>query len=142
MTDHEVDHLARSLKPIMDPDIVFIAETADGTPAGLALNMPDIHQALRLSGGGRYWPLGLPRFMWHRRHIDQVRLMLVGVLPGYRGRGIDGACLLETARTTLQKGYKRLEGSWILEDNDDMNLIIERVGGRHYKTYRVYQKDL
>jgi len=42
----------------------------------------------------------------------------------------------------LARGYKRVEGSWILENNTMMNQIIERLGLTRYKTYRIYEKRL
>lgn len=141
-TNHESDHLAASLKPLLDPDLILIAETSDGTPIGMSLTLPDLHQPLRWSGGGHMLPFGLPKFLWHKRKIDQARLWGMGVVEEYRGRGIDAIFYVETARAALAKGYKRLEGSWILESNTMMNRIIERLGGRRYKTYRIYEKDL
>jgi hypothetical protein len=142
LTDHEIDHLLKSLKPMVDPNLIFIAETADGRPAGVSLSMPDLHQALRRSGGGHMWPLGLPKFLLARRHIDQVRLMIMGMIEEYRGRGADAVFYLETAQEALKRGYKYLEGSWILETNTMMNTIIERLGGTKYKIYRIYEKPL
>jgi hypothetical protein len=66
----------------------------------------------------------------------------LGVLPEYRNLGIDALFYVETARKAFAKGYKRCEMSWILESNDMMNRIIERLGGTIYKTYRLYQKPL
>ncbi|OQA42212.1 MAG: hypothetical protein BWY52_02285 [Chloroflexi bacterium ADurb.Bin325] len=142
MTDAEIDHLVKGLKPLIDPELIFIAETQDGQPAGVSLTLPDLHQALRASGGGRMWPFGLLKFLWCRRKIDQVRLIAMGMIEEYRGRGADAIFYLETARTALKRGYKRLEGSWILENNTMMNQIIERLGGTRYKTYRIYEKPL
>lgn len=142
MTEHEMDHLAAGLKPMIDPNLVFIAETADGEPVGVSIALPDLHQALKLSGGGHYFPFGLLKFMWQRRKIDQVRLLIMGMVEEYRGRGADAVFYLETAREALKRGYKRLEGSWILENNIMMNQIIERLGGKKYKTYRIYEKTL
>jgi hypothetical protein len=142
LTDHEINHLVDSLKPMCDPNLIFIAETEDGKPAGVSLSMPDLHQALRRSGGGHMWPLGLPKFLLARRHVDQVRLMIMGMMEQYRGRGADALFYLETAQEALKHGYKRLEGSWILETNTMMNTIIERLGGNKYKTYRIYEKPL
>ena len=142
MTDHEIEHLANGLKPVIDPNLIFIAETEDGKPAGVSLSLPDLHQALKRSGGGHMWPLGIPKFMLARRHIDQVRLAIMGMMEEYRGRGADAVFYLETAQEALKHGYKRLEGSWILETNTMMNTIIERMGGYKYKTYRIYEKPL
>jgi hypothetical protein len=142
MTDAEIDHLAKGLRPVLDPDLVLIAQLDDGTPVGVSLTVPDIHQALRWSGGGRSWPFGLPKFLWHKRRVDQARLMTMGMVEQYRGRGADALFYLETAKNALARGYRRLEGSWILETNNMMNQILERLGMTHYKTYRIYEKPL
>lgn len=142
MTDREIDHLAAGFRRFIDPNLILVAETEDGKPAGVSLSMPDLNQALLRSGGGHMWPLGVPKFLLARRHIDQVRHMIMGMMEEYRGRGADAIFYLETAQEALKLGYKRLEGSWILETNTMMNQIIERLGGQKYKTYRVYEKPL
>ena len=43
---------------------------------------------------------------------------------------------------SLKRGVKKVELSWILENNKGMNDIIQSIGGRVYKTYRIYDKDL
>jgi len=141
-TSAEIDHLANGLKAILDPNLLFVAETADGVPVGVSIAVPDIHQALRWSGGGHMWPFGLLKFLWYRRKVDQCRLLIMGMVPEYRGRGADAIFYVETARQALAHGYKRMEGSWILESNTMMNRIIERLGGERYKTYRIYEKPL
>lgn len=140
MTEHEIDHLASGLKPVLDPNLIFIAETEDGKPAGVSLCLPDLHQALKRSGGGHMWPFGLLKFLWHKRKVTQIRLLIMGMLEEYRGRGADAIFYLETAKEALKRGYTRMEASWILENNTMMNQIIERLGGKKYKTYRVYEK--
>jgi GNAT superfamily N-acetyltransferase len=142
MTDHEIDHLAASLKPVLDPNLIFVAETADGTPVGVSMALPDLHQALRWSRGGHMWPFGLLKFFWYKRKVNRVRLLIMGMVEGYRGRGIDAVFYVETARAALAHGYKRVEASWILETNTMMNRIVERLGADRYKTYRIYEKPL
>ena len=88
------------------------------------------------------YPFGVLKFLWHKRKINQVRLLIMGVVDEYRGRGVDAYFYVTTARKALEYGYQRLEGSWILETNTMMNRIIERLGGRRYKTYRLYEKAL
>ncbi len=142
LTDAEIDHLVKALLPVADLRLIFIAETAHGQPIGVSLTLPDLHQALKRAGGGHMYPFGLLKFLWYRRKIDQVRLLIMGVIEQYRGRGIDAYFYLTTARRAAECGYKRLEGSWILETNTMMNRIIERLGGVKYKTYRIYEKTL
>jgi GNAT superfamily N-acetyltransferase len=142
LTDHEIEHLVKSLLPLIDTRLVFLAQTADGEPIGVSLTLPDLHQALRWSGGGRMYPFGLLKFLWYKRKINQTRLLIMGVIEKYRGRGVDAYFYLTSAARAAEYGYKRMEGSWILETNTMMNRIIERLGGEHYKTYRVYEKPL
>jgi GNAT superfamily N-acetyltransferase len=142
LTDHEIEHLVHSLLPLIDPRLVLLAETAEGEPVGVSITLPDLHQALRWSGGGRMYPFGLLKFLWYKRRINQTRLLIMGVVEKYRGRGVDAYFYLTTARRAAELGYKRMEGSWILETNTMMNRIIERLGGERYKTYRVYEKPL
>jgi GNAT superfamily N-acetyltransferase len=142
MTDAEIEHLAAGLKPMLDPHIVFIAESADGRPAGVSIAMPDLHQALRWSGGGHMWPLGLPKFLWRRRQINRARVLILGTVEEYRGRGIDAYFTAETARRALERGYKQMECSWILETNTMMNRMLERIGGNRHKIYRIYERTL
>jgi hypothetical protein len=65
---------------------------------------------------------------------------ILGVLNQYRGNGVDAMMYYETAKAAAKKGYKFAEASWILETNDMMNRPIEMMGGKIYKTYRIYEK--
>ena len=44
----------------------------------------------------------------------------------------------ETLKNILSKGYKGAEMSWILENNIMTNREIQAMGGKIYKTYRIY----
>jgi GNAT superfamily N-acetyltransferase len=144
MTDHEIEHLGNELKFIIDPDLVYLAEL-DGQPVGVSLGIPDANQALlKAKPQSNNWsfPWTVLKLLWHKRKINALRLMIMGVVPEHRNLGIDALFYVETARAAFRKGYERCEMSWILESNDMMNRIIERLGGKVYKTYRVYQKPL
>jgi hypothetical protein len=76
-----------------------------------------------------------------RRYIDQARLLLLGVAPEYRTRGLYPLLLFELHRQVLGH-YTRAEFSWVLEDNRDINQPAEQAGARRYKTYRIYEKSV
>ena len=51
--------------------------------------------------------------------------------------------LIDAGRPPLERHRTReIELSWILEDNAGMRGIIESIGGRAYKRYRVYEREL
>jgi len=143
MTDAEFFHMAKDLKQIVDPRIVLIAEV-EGVPVGFSLALPDINQVLiRLKG--RLLPFGLIKLLWLtkvRKSIDQVRVLVMGVLPEYQKRGIDNILYHETYERGPAAGYHAAETSWILETNDMMNRVAENLGHKRYKTYRMYEMAL
>lgn len=146
MTDPEIDRLAEQLKPILDPDVVIMAEH-EGEVVGVSLSLPDLNQPLRKAypRPGTSETLTTLKLLWHwkvRRRVDWLRGFALGVLPEFRGLGVDALMYLETAKNAAHKGYRWVEMSWILENNDMMNRLIRLFGGEIYKTHRMYEKRL
>ncbi len=137
MTDAEFEHLAKTIKPLVAPELVLLAE-ADGQPAGFSLTLPDYNQALKKING-RLFPLGLIKLWWHSRKIDCARNLVMGVVPKYQKRGIDAVFYIKSFDACLARGITRGEMSWVLEDNLLMNRAMKIMGGKLYKTYRIYE---
>ena len=141
MTDHEIDHLARALKPVVVPEIVVFAEI-DGKVIGMGVSIPDFNVALKHNPSGRLLPLGLLKILWHRRGISRIRTLILGVLPEYRRTGADALMYDWTWREGNKLGYFWGEASWLLETNAAIRNGMERMGFRVYKTLRMYDKTL
>jgi GNAT superfamily N-acetyltransferase len=139
-TEAEFRRVAADLKLVLDPRLAIRAEV-DGTMIGCAIALPDINQALK-GTGGRLLPLGLVRLLLRKRIIDQIRVLLVGLLPEYRKNGLYALLWHELQQQADAAGYRRAELSWVLEDNHNINHPVEQAGARRYKTYRIYQKAL
>ena len=140
VTDAEVDSLAEELVPILDPDVVFFAEV-DGEPVGAILPLPNYNEVL-IHMNGKLFPFGWAKFLWYKRKIKILRVFAMGVIKEYRNRGLDALMYYEMAKAALRKGYTATEMGWILETNTVMNKTIENLGGRRYRTYRLYQKPV
>jgi len=139
-TREEFLHIARDMKMIVDPRCTVVAEK-DGRLIGCAIALPDVNQALK-GTGGRLFPAGLIRLLRRSKYIDQTRLLLVGIDAAYRSVGVYPLLLAELHRKCQGGPYQRIEFSWVLEDNRDVNQPAEQAGARRYKTYRIYQKAL
>ncbi len=133
-------HLAKNLKQAIVPELALIAEI-DGKPVGFSVSLPDLNQAL-IKTNGRLFPFGLLKIIWHSRKIDQVRIVILGVIRTYRNHGIDAILYLDTWRNATSRGYYTGEMSWILENNNMMIRSAKMLGGSIYKTYRMYQKKI
>jgi GNAT superfamily N-acetyltransferase len=143
MTEAEVDFMAAQLRPLFMEGLCWLAETG-GEPVGLLLAMPDYNLALKPLRGRLLTPkaLGLIPYWLGIRRPALARVLTLGVKEEHRGRGIEAALLIEALKVGFAKGFREAEASWILEDNIMMRRLLEAVGARRYKTYRLYEKVL
>lgn len=138
LTEEEVRHYAKDLKPFLDENWAFVAER-DGEPVAAALTLPDYNEVL-VHMGGRLFPLGWAKALWYKPRIDRVRVFALGVKREYQHTGV-GAKLYEMHYDAAERtAQKRGESGWILESNKAMNRAMERMGGKIVRTYRVYEK--
>lgn len=140
MTDREIESMAKRLKPLIVPELLIIAEV-EREPAAFFMAVPDYNQVLARMNG-RLWPFGFIKFLWHSRKITDIRVMTMGVKERFRKKGIEGLLYLESFKAAMKKGYVHAEMSWVLEDNILMQKGCELMGGRLYKKYRLYEKEI
>ncbi|MGP8240659.1 MAG: hypothetical protein ACLQQB_02675 [Solirubrobacteraceae bacterium] len=117
LTEQEVRHYAKDLKPILDENWAMVAEHKDtGEVVGAALTLPDYNQVLAKLNG-RLLPLGWLTALRERKKIDAVRVIVLGVKSDYRHTGVAARFYqmhFDAAEHTPQKGG---EMGWILETN-------------------------
>jgi hypothetical protein len=140
MTEKEFYHLARELKPIVEPDFLLYAEV-EGEPAGFSLVLPDANQALKHLNG-RLFPFGFFKLLYYMKRINFLRVIVLGVLHKYHKLGLGAIFYMKIWKAGLEKGYKGGEMSWILENNEPMNRGLQMAGAEIYRTYRVYDLPL
>lgn len=133
---------ARDLQNLVDPDVFPVAEY-NGEMVGFFMGLPDYNIPLKHVSGKLNW-LGILKFLWYRRQIDQGRVIAICSLPEYRRKMVPLALIYLGMQGGIQKGkpYKRAELSWVYEDNSPSRKLIEASGGKIYKTYRIYEKAL
>lgn len=146
LTENEIRHLGQGLKPILDPELARFIEV-DGRPEGMVIALADINEAIR-GLEGRLMPFGWARLLWRlkTRRVRTARVILMGVNRAWHGHvrnaAMVAALLLALYHALRRRGYRKLEMSWILEDNRRTIAIVELFGGWLEKRYRLYQKQL
>lgn len=146
MTPAEGAQLRKELSLIIDPSIAIVAEI-DGDLAGMAIAIPNLNEVTR-DFGGTISPTKIAKLLWRLKvdHPKTARLALLGVKAAYRKQKkympLALALVAEMARRGYQHGYEWGELSWTVEDNGPVHALIKTAGGRIYKRYRVYEKDV
>lgn len=144
--DEEFAALGKNLKLLVPDDYVRIAEV-DGKPAAMMVIFPNINEAIR-DLNGRLFPLGWLKFLWRLKvtGLKTGRVPLMGVRQRYQKSRLGGvlALLMISALQpeVRKRGMQEAEMSWILESNTGMRKILESLGGRPYKRYRLYEKNI
>ena len=140
LTDNELIYLGHTLKPVLVPELTMIAEK-DGYPVGFMGLLPDFNFVLKHMNG-RLNPLTILKALHYSRKIKDLRLLLLGIKSEYRNRGVDALLFREGFKGVTKGKYKRVEFSWILEDNITVQRLVEMIGGKLYKKYMIYEKKL
>jgi hypothetical protein len=139
MSRAEFEHMARDIRPLLRPEICFVA-SVDAQPAGFLLALPDYNRALIHNRGGRLFPLGLLRLLWHKRFAKTARIMALGVKASFRSRSILAVFAHEMLRRGVALGGTGLEASWLLEDNQLIVKPMLDMGARERMRWRVYDR--
>lgn len=145
-TEAEVEQAAVAMRPLIHRDLIWIAEV-DGTPACMVVCLPNLDEAIA-GLDGRLLPFGWLKLLWRLKvtGVRTCRIPLMGLRRAYHRTLLGSALMLMVLASLragmLRRGFERAELSWILEDNTAMRRIIDDLGARIYKTYRLYEKPL
>jgi hypothetical protein len=145
-TSEELKKLGNDLKMLVHGEFAAIA-SYKGEPAAMAVTLPDLNDWIA-GFNGRLLPFNWAKLVGKviAKRPRSIRMPLLGVRKKYQD-SMAGSALALTVIATLRdyhigRGVRNCEMSWVLEDNTRMRHIIEEMGARPYKTYRVYGKDI
>ena len=136
----ELKHLANTLKNIIDPRMVLIAEIAN-QPIGFIMCLPDYNEIFKKIRNGKLFPTGILTFLLNRRKIGGLRVVMLGVRRKFQPKGIGSLLYFQAIKNMLSSQYRYVEFSWIMENNLKVQKIAESIGAKCYKTYRLYSKS-
>lgn len=145
-TEAEFKDLGHTLRLLIAPELIQIAEV-DGEAAAFIVALPNINEVIK-GFGGKLLPFRWAKLLWNLkvRFPKSARVPLMGVRRSFHntplGPGLAFLVIDAVRNHLVSRGVKQVELSWILEDNAGMRNIIESIGGRDYKRYRVYERQL
>jgi GNAT superfamily N-acetyltransferase len=132
-----------AIKPIIDHRLTLFAYY-DGEPIGFFVQIPEINEIVKRLGGGRMTLLKQLKF-WYLLRVKRVcrRTMglAFGVVPEFRGRGVESAMVMKFAEVAFADGfpYKDIDLTWVGDFNPLMMRFQQQLGGKIYKTHATYR---
>jgi GNAT superfamily N-acetyltransferase len=147
ITESEIKHTGKKLKPIVYEDLIRIAEV-DGRPVAFMMTLPDLNEALKPLNGSLF-PFGWAKLLWWLRKpkVRTMRVPLMGVIKELQSSRLASQLafmMIEFIRrdSVQYYGSSRGELGWILEDNQGMVAIAEAINSKVNKVYTIYDKPL
>jgi hypothetical protein len=147
ITDAEVTHTGKQLKPLVYEDLVRIAEV-DGEPVAFMMTWPDLNEKIAEFGGSLF-PFNWAKLLWWLRapRVRTMRVPLMGVVKKLQSTRVASQLafmLVDHIRrdSVANFGASRGEFGWVLNDNGPMRSVAEAINGKVNKVYRIYEKRL
>lgn len=145
-TVEEFKLIGKELLLAAPQNFIQIAEL-DGEDVAFIVLLPNINEAMA-DLDGHLFPFGWAKLIWRLKvkFPKSARLVLMGVRQKYQNTRFGPALAYMIINAVMEagkaKGLERVEMSWILDHNHGVRNIIESVGGKITKRYRMYEKDL
>lgn len=146
LTEKEMAKLASDMKPALIPELTKIT-MINGEPVAVALAVPNINEMIQ-DLNGKIFPFGLVKLLYRLKVKGprSGRLIILGIKKQFRNvrryGGLSAFLYVEMNRSAHLLGLKEGELSWTVEDNAAINVGIKLMGGRIYKRYRVYEREI
>ena len=142
--ERKVDQLVDQYIRIADLNLVSII--VDGNlnnkMVGFGITFPSLSKAQRKLKNGKLLPFGwigmLDAIKWH--HADTVDMLLIGVLPEYRGKGANALIFNDLIQQYNRYGFKWAEAMPQMETNDHMLGQWQYLEANYHRRLRSYKK--
>lgn len=140
-TEAEMDDFANRYLFLINPRFIKIVVNDRNEVAAFVIGMSHIGEGIQKSRGYLF-PFGIFRIFASARKSKQLNLLLGGIDPAYRGKGLDvlmGVKMLESAN---KLGKTVIDSHLELEYNTKVRAEMEKMGGVVYKRFRIFGKDI
>ena len=145
-TEAEFSELGSTFRVLLKDEHMQIAEV-DGVPSAFMVSLPNLN-AIFAKLDGSLFPFGWFRLFKFLKYneVKTCRVPLMGVRKQFQNTplGITLAFMLIDAprHFAISLGIREAELSWILEDNKPIRAMLDSLGSKEYKRYRIYGKTL
>lgn len=143
MSEGEILHLAKQMKPIIRPEWALGLEDGAGTLIGVCLALPDINRLLVKARSGRLLPITWARLLLGKGRLDHARVLALGIRPDQQHLAA-GPLLYQAILDALAADpyIATAEAGWTLASNYRINDQIAAMGAQRSKVWRLYQQAL
>ncbi len=140
LDEEEMAALTKRYLPVIDPRFVKVVKKGDEVVAFI-VGMPDLTEGIQ-KARGRLFPLGFLKILRAAKKTKQLDLLLGAIKEEHRGRGLDVLMGTKMILSAHEAGLEIIDTHHEMETNTRVRAEMERMGGKVYKRFRIYQKKI
>jgi len=131
----------KSMKPILDPELVYFAYYND-RPIGFFIMVPNVNEIFKYVNGNLNW-WGKLKFLYYRwRKVSKTCIgVAFGIDPDFQGKGVESSLFVQM-RDLIQttERYNHLYVAWVGDFNPKMIRLLEGLETEIFRTMATYMK--
>ena len=143
LSDRQIDKLVNDYIQIADLNLVTAVMDGDKI-VGFGITFPSFSEAMQKTRDGRFLPFGwwhlLKVLKWHKTPL--VDLLLIGVLPEYRGKGANALIFDDLIRWFQRYHFEYAITGPQMESNEGVLSQWQYLEAIPYRRHRCYRKVL
>lgn len=140
-TEAEMDDFANRYLFLINPNFIKVVVTEKNEVVAFVIGMSHIGEGIQKSKGYLF-PFGIFQIFASARKTNQMNLLLGGIDPAYRGKGLDVMMGVKMMESATAQGKTLIDSHLELEYNKNVRAEMEKMGGVVYKRFRVFGKEL
>lgn len=146
LTDRQIEQYVKMYLPMADLNLVTLIEDVSdgGKLVGVGITIPSLTKALQKCRNGRLLPFGwwhvLRALKFHKTNV--VDLLLVGVLPEYRSKGVNALLFSDLIPWYQKYGFEWGETHVEMETNEKVQSQWQYLEHEQHKRRRCYVKKI
>jgi len=140
-TEAEMDDFANRYLFLINPRFIKVVINNENEVVAFVIGMSHIGEGIQ-KAKGYLFPFGIFKIFAAGRKSKQLNLLLGGIDPAYRGKGLDVLMGVKMLKSATAQGKTIIDSHLELDNNIKVRAEMERMGGRVYKRYRIFGKAL
>jgi hypothetical protein len=140
LTEREIDFVFDNLMLVAEPKLIKIITHGDDV-VGFLFAFHDVSAALQRIKG-HLFPFGIIDLLLEMRRTKWVAINGAGILPEFQGRGGNALLYSEMEKTIREFNFDHADLTQVAETAVQMRSDLENLGGKLYKTHRVYGRSV
>lgn len=141
LTEREIEEEGAAYAGTLDNRFSCIVMDGEDDIAAFGICIPSLSEALK-KAGGHIFPAGWWHLLHARKHCDTVDMMLVGVSPKWRGKGLSAILHNRLGESFRRNGVKWCISNPQFEDNPALKIWDSYPQKELYIRRRIYIRDI